>query len=208
MQSAARSALGEIEKEFKHSERLKRALQNLNLHLPYGATPDDREEARELAAEAVKRLPIGASDAQISSAISRVIGPIRTRIETREAEKERQKKQQQQEASHRNSINEMVSLVSLSLNLQGASDDERESGKAQARAALEQLPVGASYNQMQTAREKALAPIEIKIRERAEAARVLQEAERQKEEKRRQQEWQKTLAERRQVHTSPPLKTT
>lgn len=63
------------------------------------------------------------------------------------------------------------------------SDDERESGKAQVRAALEQLPVSASYNQMQTASEKALAPIEAKIRERKETKRKEEQKQRDPESK-------------------------
>jgi hypothetical protein len=165
MQTAARGAVAQIQRAFEHSERLERELRDLNL--PWDATSDEREEARELACEAVARLPIGASDTQIRTAVSRAIAPVQTKMKARQAEEKRER----EIAFHRNAIRQIVARVPLPLIIEGATHEEQESAQAQVRAALEELPIGASTSEMEAAKERALTTIKARIRDRKEAER-------------------------------------
>ncbi|HMD70619.1 MAG TPA: hypothetical protein VKF41_04715, partial [Bryobacteraceae bacterium] len=120
-----------------HRKRIADAVGRISL--PYGATSDEREEARELGVVALTQTPVGGSDRQFRRALEDAILPIVERINQRQAEKERQG----QEVSYKSRIDSIVSWLPLGMP-SGATSDEVEDARRVVCAALSQLPTTAS----------------------------------------------------------------
>jgi len=153
----------------EHRRRIARAVQSFSL--PYGATGDDAQEARELALTALEALPVGAADRHFRNVLGLAIRPIVERIPRRRAEQEHA----QQAADYERRVAEMVSWCWL-FNV-NATGPEKEEAKRRVRAALEMLPVTATHAEMSRAKDAALAPIEGEIEQRREAQRRTEAAE-------------------------------
>jgi len=135
--------------------------------------PQRNRRARDAAEEAIARMRPGTSLEEMKAATSAAVEPFKREYE------------------HARKCQEIVSAVWSQL--RGETAEEREEAKEAVRAALENLPVGASDRLLEQARDRALEPLRAKIATR-------QEQERRQGEARQRQESQaeaKRQAERR-----------
>ena len=146
-----------------------------SIQLPFEATQDEREEARELAADDLLRnLPLGASERQIRIALEVAIAPVVGRINQRKADEAKKR----QEADHRNQINQLASYNSIfvSLGLRATREEVAE-GQEKVRAVLEQMPAQAESSELSKACDRTLAPIKQAVQKREEDKRQREAAE-------------------------------
>jgi hypothetical protein len=163
-----------------HRQRIARTVQSISL--PYGATGDDREEARDAALASLSQsLQPGASDRELRIALEQAVRPVLERISRRQAEAERRR----QEASHKYSIDQIMALLPIEFFYLDATDEERSQAKVQVRAALEQLPPTASGADLNRAKQEALAPFKAAIRLRKEQKAQEEQQERERERQKR-----------------------
>lgn len=149
-----------------HTERIMAAVKSKSL--PYGATPDEREESRELALQVLRALPVAASDRQIRLTAEEAIRPIVDRINGRRADEDRRL----QEDRHRRQIEVLVSWCAP----WDATEAEARDAKQRVRAALEQLPATATDAEMEAAKKEAFAPVLASIKRRKEAEHAKEQA--------------------------------
>jgi hypothetical protein len=163
-----------------HRQRIARAVQSISL--PYGATTDDREEARDAAlASLTQLLQPAASDRELRINLEGAIRPVLERINRRQADAERKRL----EANHKSSIDQTIALLPFEFLYMDATDEERAQAKTQVRAALEQLPPTASGADLNRAKQEALAPLKAAIRQRKERREQEQQQAREKERQQR-----------------------
>ena len=166
-----------------HKKRIARAVQSINL--PYGASSDEPEEARELALTALTQsLPMEATDRQLRNAVEDAIRPVMERINRRQAEKKRR----DQEAARKYEIGQILALLPLSMLYSDATPEESAQAKQQVRVALEQVSPTAPSSELNAAKDKVLAAIKAAIQQRQEAQRQRESAERDRDRQQRQAE--------------------
>jgi hypothetical protein len=171
MSSAARTIVSTANAALDHHQRIEREVSQLWVPLPSGGSPDDREEAQHLACQALRHLPLGASERQFKATLESAIAPVVSRIESRQAQEDRER----QERDHQSRIDRKVSYLSLPW---GATAEERATAERRVRAALEQLPPTASEAEVDAQKERQLVPIKAAIDGRQAAQQITADAER------------------------------
>jgi hypothetical protein len=124
-----------------------------------------------LACQALRHLPLGASERQFKATLESAIAPVVSRIESRQAQEDRER----QERDHQSRIDRKVSYLSLPW---GATAEERATAERRVRAALEQLPPTASEAEVDAQKERQLVPIKAAIDGRQAAQQITADAER------------------------------
>jgi hypothetical protein len=162
-----------------HRQRIARAVQSVSL--PYGATDDDREEARDAALASLSQLRQGASERELRTRVEEAIRPVLERINRRKADAETKRL----EANHKSSIAQIIALLPFEFLYMDATEEEHAQAKAQVRAALEQLPPTASGADLNRAKQETLAPLKAAIRQSKERREQEQQQDREKDRQQR-----------------------
>lgn len=141
-----------------HRKRIADAVRAITL--PRGANSEDREEAKELAMIALdENAPVGCTDRHIRKVVDDAIKPVIERIGQLEADRDRRV------LDGLRGINRELMIARC--RPYGATNAESNEAERLVRAALEQLPLTADFDQMHAARDKALASIQAAINQRS-----------------------------------------
>lgn len=124
------------------------------------ATEDEKDEAREIATEALARFQPGADEHDMRKAVEKALKPLQARVEARLAN---EAKERQFESDKQQILDGLSSWM-----LFHANQDEREEAIETATEELEEFEPGASYAEMKQAVHEALEPLEAAVREREE----------------------------------------
>lgn len=151
--AAACQAVLSIVREFQHLEQCKEIVKGVWCQI-LKAQPDERETGEEAVAKALAASPVGLSARELERVRDTALEPIRQRLETRLA-RERDERERDQDKRMRQQLLEWP-YVSFPYDL-------TEEGKAEAlkvaREAIGELPFGTPRQALETARDKAIAPI-------------------------------------------------
>jgi hypothetical protein len=193
MCAAANATIDEINAVFDHRRRVRREVQSFTL--PYGATPQEREQAQDLAQIALsdsEAVPVGASDRQLRRVLDSAIATTVEQINRRQAQEQNRRVLE----DHKRRIDQTVLWLSLCMPPE-ATPAEIDQATRTVRAALEQLPPTADQTKFNAEKDKAFAPIRAGIEQRKAIARHKEEESRARERDQRAREWERQRAEQR-----------
>jgi hypothetical protein len=150
MVALARSALRPLAAEYEHGEKIARALQSFSVP---GANSDELTDAKANLRDALRGLPVGASDRQIAQAKDQALASVRMQISLRQEEEAKQAAGRRDEEARKDVLSHHNFLYRLPF---GLSEHDRSEAREDVEKAIAAFPAGTSISHLEKARDEVI----------------------------------------------------